>query len=109
MPSEDIKDWLAYAVMKERAWSFQHETRVVADFESPDAGQGKEVVIPRIDYLKLPIWFEMLDKIVITFSPWMGTQMKDMLKRQIKDIDLGIDVKKIIFKNSKFDGLIIRK
>ena len=63
----------------------------------------------RNNYLKLPINFEMLDKIVITCSPWMGEQMKRMLKQRIQEIDLGIAKEQVIVKDSKFTNLIQRK
>lgn len=109
LPAGDIKDWLVYAIIKAKEWRFQNETRVVADFEPYDMNQGEEKYIPRFDYLKLPINFEMLDKIVITCSPWMGEQMKRMLKQRIQEIDLGIAKEQVIVKDSKFTNLIQRK
>lgn len=109
LPAADIKDWSYYAVIKAKEWKFQNETRVVADFESPDSGQGNEVPIPRFDYLKLPIWFEMLKKIKITFSPWMGKQMKEAIKMRVNSLDLGIEKEKVFFEDSKFSGLISRR
>ena len=109
LPAGDIKDWLTYAAIKAEEWKFQNETRVVADFESLNSGPGREELIPRFDYLKLPIGFEMLEKIVITFSPWMGIQMKEAIKGRISTMELGIDRWRIEFEDSKFTGLISRK
>ena len=108
-PASDIKDWLIYAVLKAKEWRFQHETRVVADFELFDYVQGKIENIPRFEYLKLPIWFDIISKIEIVFSPWMGEEMKNMIREHVQNMELGEIKDKLIFKNSKFTGLINRK
>ena len=64
------------------------------------------VEIPNFDYLLIPIDFAKLEKIVITFSPWMQEQTKQMLSASIKQLDLDCICET---ENSQFDKLIRRK
>lgn len=108
LPVTDLKDWDTYGAVKAKAWKFQTETRIIADFElidRPDAHYDGEI-IPKFEYLMLPIRFDLLSKIGIIFSPWMGDQTKTMIKEYVGKLDIGC---KITFKDSKYTGIITKK
>lgn len=109
LPAKNLINWTTLASVKSADWKFQNEIRIVADFEHTDSGikDNVEVVeIPNFDYLLIPIEFSKLEKIVITFSPWMQEQTKQMVSESIKQLDLDCICDT---ENSQFDKLIRRK
>ncbi len=74
---------------------------VTATDDSPEP-----INIPHFDYFLAPIRFDVLTRIVLTFSPWMGGNTKEMIRRRFGRIKLGCP---LVFEDSKFDGTIERK
>lgn len=109
LPAKNLINWTTLASVKSEDWKFQNEVRIVADFQHTDSAikDNVEVVeIPNFDYSLIPIDFAKLEKIVITFSPWMQEQTKQMLSASIKQLDLDCICET---ENSQFDKLIRRK
>lgn len=107
LPAKNMKNRSLFAAIKASEWKFQNETRVISDFElmQEDTNYDGEE-IPIFDYLLLPITFERLHKITITFSPWMGEYTKYAIRHYIESLPHKCP---IIFNDSKFTKLIQRK
>ena len=109
LPARNLINWTTLASVKSAEWKFQNEIRIVADFQHTNSGikDNVEVVeIPNFDYLLIPIDFSKLEKIVITFSPWMQEQTKQMVCENIKQLSLDCICNT---ESSRFDKLIKRK
>ena len=109
LPASNLINWTTLASVKSEDWKFQNEVRIVADFQHTNSGNKdnvETVEIPNFDYLLIPIEFSKLEKIVITFSPWMQEQTKQMVSESIKQLDLDCICDT---ENSQFDKLIRRK
>ena len=109
LPASNLINWTTLASVKSDDWKFQNEVRIVADFQHTNSGikdNVEAVEIPNFDYLLIPIEFSKLEKIVITFSPWMQEQTKQMVAESIKQLDLDCICDT---ENSQFDKLIRRK
>lgn len=109
LPASNLIKWTTLASVKSEDWNFQNEVRIVADFQHTDSGikdNVEAVEIPNFDYLLIPIDFSKLKKIVITFSPWMQEQTKQIVAESIKQLDLDCTY---ATENSQFDKLIRRK
>jgi hypothetical protein len=89
--------------IKERFWSFETESRLVALFRTTK----DNIDIPDYDYLLVPIIFNNLKGLSITFSPWMIEEMKECIKHEIQYLKLNCPL--IDFMDSLFQGKIIRK
>lgn len=94
-------DMVPLAAFKYEPWEFEEESRIVAfartvydniDFDSPN-------------YILIPITFDNLVKISITFSPWMSDKLKDEIREFIKKQTINEKIE-IICKDSNFDGTI---
>lgn len=90
------------ALRKDAAWSFEHETRFVSLFRVADRG-GE---LKKYAYLLLPITFDVLKKIVITYSPWMTITKKKELEEWVKSFNCTCE---IVTQDSRFTELIKRK
>ena len=109
LPANNLLNWTTLASVKSEEWKFQNEVRIVADFQHVDAAlkDNVEIIeIPNFDYLLIPINFSRLEKIVVTYSPWMQEQTKRMVFESIKHLDLGC---KYVVQDSCFDKIIRRK
>ena len=109
LPAKNLINWTTLASVKSADWEFQNEIRIVADFQHADLAikdKVEVIEIPNFDYLLIPIEFSKLEKIVITFSPWMQEQTKQMVSESIKQLDLDCICDT---ENSQFDKLIRRK
>jgi hypothetical protein len=108
LPASNLINWKTLASVKSEDWKFQNEVRIVADFQNtgPEINDSDKITeIPYFDYLLLPIRFSELEKIVITFSPWMQEQTKQMVSESIKQLNLDCEC---IVENSQLDKLIRR-
>lgn len=97
----------AVASVKSEEWAFLKESRIVAEFRSLVLDENKHRKVYEIEeypYLMVPIHFDTLKDIHITFGPWMGEEMKKIAREYISQINAHIT-----FENSKFDGIIKRK
>ncbi len=106
LPASNLLDWSTLASVKSEDWAFQNEVRIVADFQLTDPNKSESVIIPDMDYLLIPINFSNIEEIVITFSPWMQEQTKNMLSESLRQV--GAECK-LTTENSRFDKLIRRK
>lgn len=89
-------------VVKHSAWEYEEETRIIAHFKTLKTDLEMEL----LDFILVPITFEKLRKIVITFSPWMAQEVKNVIREfLIKEI---VDCE-IEFKDSIFTGIVDRK
>ncbi|MGL4606035.1 MAG: DUF2971 domain-containing protein [Eubacteriaceae bacterium] len=89
-------------VVKHSAWSYENETRLVAQFRTTKT----KVEMQTLDYILIPITFNKLENIVITFSPWMSPEVKELIKKYIGE---KVTECKVEYEDSKFTGLIERK
>lgn len=89
-------------VVKNSAWSYENETRLVAYFRTTK----NEVEMSSLDFILIPIKFESLDNITITFSPWMSAETKEAIRIYISDRNISCEV---IYKDSVFTKVIERK
>ena len=107
LPADNLANWVTLGAVKSKDWEFQHEVRIVAAFSSTDDVADSVAVepieIPDFEYLLIPIRFSTLEKITITFSPWMGVETKRMLEETINRLELDCQCE---FSDSKFDGTI---
>lgn len=101
-----IYDMHNMALVKDEAWSYEKETRFVAILRTAKGSLDDEsswVEIPDYQFLLVPITFDNLLEMEITFSPWMTDAIKDVIKICVKQY---IPEVKVVFKESKFRGKI---
>lgn len=67
----------AMAAIKRREWQYEHECRMIATLRTC----RDNVEAPDIDHILVPITFEHIKKLTITFNPWM----EDSTKHEIRD------------------------
>lgn len=89
-------------VVKHSAWSYENETRLVAHFRTVK----NKVEMANLDFILIPITFKNLDNITITFSPWMSTEVKEIIRKYVEEKVTECEIE---FKNSIFTGIIERK
>lgn len=97
----------ALASTKSTEWAFLNESRIVAEFRSLELcndDSTKVFEIENYSYLMIPIHFDQLENIHITFGPWMGEELKKVMREYLSKIDAPIT-----FEDSKFCGVITRK
>lgn len=92
------------SMLKDTAWTFEEETRLTVILRTTK----DNISIPNINFLLIPIDFEVLDSISITFSPWMSDELKCMVKKSIQHY-LSNFSSKFIYNDSRFEGSIIKK
>ncbi len=87
------------AAIKRREWQYEEECRFVAYLKSTRDG----ICIPEIDAIYVPIKYENLQSITITFNPWMEEKDKENVKDFIESIE---ELKEIdtIYQNSVLEG-----
>lgn len=86
--------------IKREEWRYEKECRLIAYLRTT----RKNVEIPDSSYLIVPIKFDKISKITITFNPWMNDASKDDLKRFVDGIPELKD--KAIYKDSILTGEI---
>ena len=97
----------ALASTKSKEWAFLNESRIVAEFRSLELcsdNSTKVFEIENYQYLMIPIHFDQIENIHITFGPWMGEELKKVIREYFSKIDAPIT-----FEDSKFSGIITRK
>lgn len=108
LPASNLINISTLAAVKSTAWSFQNEARIVAFLEhvghTATNDEVEPVDIPAFEYLLLPICFNRLESIEITFSPWMGKETKRMVREKVDGLKL--DCKCILFRDSSLTGTI---
>lgn len=87
------------AAIKRREWQYEEECRLVAYLKSTRDG----VCIPEIDAIYVPIKYENLQSITITFNPWMEEKDKENVKDFIESIEELKDID-IVYQNSVLEG-----
>lgn len=90
-------------VVKKTAWEYENETRIIGYFRIPD---GSYVEMQNLDFILIPITFQNLDSISITFSPWMSEEIKDAIQNFIND---KLTECRVEWGDSIFTGVIERK
>ena len=97
-----IFDMYAMGAIKDKAWRYEDETRLVATMRTVE----NEIEIPEYECLFVPVDFSALDSLEIKFGPWMTDAMKQCVKdateRYIPEI-------KVSYEDSDFNGVISRK
>lgn len=101
-----IYDMNNMALVKDEAWSYEKETRFAAILRTTKGNIEDEstwVDIPDYKFLLVPITFDGISEMEITFSPWMSDAIKDVVKLVA---DKYVPNVNISFKESKFQGKI---
>ena len=83
---------------------YENETRFVTVL-SP-TGDGVDERFFDVSYFLLPIDFDVLEHITITFDPWMSEEIKQCLKHEILSYSLD---SKIYFEDSVYTNKIFRQ
>lgn len=73
----EIFNLSAMGAIKRKEWGYEHETRFIAYLRST----RDNVVIPDIKFLLVPIKFNYIKAITITFNPWMSDDAKVEIKQ----------------------------
>lgn len=91
----------AMAAIKRREWKYENECRMIATLRTT----RDDVVAPDIDYILVPIQFNSIEKVTITFNPWMENGTKDQIKKFMSTLpDIS---EKTYFEDSILTGEII--
>lgn len=90
------------AVVKDKAWNYERESRFILKLRTV----RDNVEIPNITGFLVPINFENIKTLEITFGPWMDDCKKNCIKDVVEKYLPRINVK---FKDSKFIKKIARK
>ncbi len=90
------------AVVKDKAWNYERESRFILKLQTA----GDNVEIPNITGFLVPINFENMKTLEITFGPWMDDCKKKCIKDVVEKYLPRINIK---FKDSKFMKKIARK
>lgn len=98
----DCFNLTAMGAIKDEAWDYEKESRMVAFLRTT----RDNIDIPDYDYLLVPISFQNVLKIIVTFSPWMSVEIKDCIRlavnKHLKDYN-------ILFCDSKYQNTVERK
>ena len=65
------------AAIKRKEWEYEHECRMIATLQTV----RDNVEAPDIDYILVPIKFDHIKKLEITFNPWMEQHTKEEIKQ----------------------------
>ena len=90
------------AVVKDKAWNYEKESRIILRLRTA----GKDMEVPNITGFLVPIKFEKIKALEITFSPWMDDCKKQCIKDIVEKYLPEINIK---YKDSKFTKKIVRK
>lgn len=88
------------AAIKRKEWQYEHECRLIATLRTTH----NNVEAPNIDSIFVPITFEHIKSLTITFNPWMGNDVKEKVHGIIGDIPELLD--KTFFVDSVLTGEI---
>ena len=100
------KKYLNYTLLagvKSEDWDFQRESRLVTMFQLSSC-DGQEQEIDNYIYLKIPVHFDNLERLEVTFGPWMGERTKDAIRHEVDILNIPVE-----YKDSKHTGKIERK
>lgn len=87
-------------VSKREEWQYEKECRLIAYMRTTH----DDVEIPDISYLLVPIKFDSIRKVTITFNPWMSDRLKTDIKQFMGSI---VELTgKVDFKSSVLTGEI---
>lgn len=89
-------------VIKSADWQYEKESRFIACLRTTN----NKIKIPEYDYLLVPLKFDNLDMINITFSPYMPDETKMMVKAYIGE---SLDTCRLTYNDSLFNDTIRRK
>jgi hypothetical protein len=89
------------AAIKRKEWEYEHECRMIATLQTV----RDNVEAPDIDYILVPIKFDHIKKLEITFNPWMEQHAKEEIKQFVYSIS-GFSKEQICFHNSILTGEI---
>jgi hypothetical protein len=79
----DLYDMNNMALVKDEAWGYEEETRFAAILRTTQGEMNDEstwVDIPDYNYLLVPITFDNICELEITFSPWRSDAIKDVIR-----------------------------
>lgn len=94
----EMFDLTAMAAIKRKEWNYEHECRLIATLRTT----RNEVEAPNINEIFVPIKFNNIKKLEITFNPWMNKDIKLSIKRFMNSID-EIDTSCIFYRDSILD------
>lgn len=89
-------------VVKSDSWDYENESRFLAFLRTT----RNEIQIPEFNFLLVPIHFNNLDKIDITFSPFMSEETKKKIKKDVEELH---ELCEIVFSVSELQNKIKRK
>ncbi len=96
---DEIYNLTYMAAIKRKEWQYEEECRLVTCLRSA----RDDVCIPEIDAIYVPIKYEQLQSITITFNPWMEEKDKENVRAFIKSIEELKDID-IVYQNSVLEG-----
>ncbi len=94
-------NFTSMAAIKRKEWEYEHECRMIATLLTV----LDNVEAPDIDYILVPIKFDHIKKLEITFNPWMEQHAKEEIKQFVYSIS-GFSKEQICFHNSILTGEI---
>ena len=99
--SNQMFNFTSMAAIKRKEWEYEHECRMIATLLTV----LDNVEAPDIDYILVPIKFDHIKKLEITFNPWMEQHTKEEIKQFVYSIS-GFSKEQICFHNSILTGEI---
>lgn len=99
--SNQMFNLTSMAAIKRKEWEYEHECRMIATLLTV----LDNVEAPDIDYILVPIKFDHIKKLEITFNPWMEQHTKEEIKQFVYSIS-GFSKGQICFQNSILTGEI---
>ncbi|MDP4093311.1 MAG: hypothetical protein Q8920_08120 [Bacillota bacterium] len=99
--NEKKVDLLPVGVIKDIAWDFEKETRIIAFPRT----LNDDVLFSECDFLLVPVKWNKIESITITCGPWMTQSLKETVKEICASYLDGINFS---VKNSKHDKAIQR-
>lgn len=70
------------AAIKRKEWQYEHECRMITTLRTA----RDNVEAPNIDSIFVPITFEHIKSLTITFNPWMGDDVKCKVRNIVSDV-----------------------
>lgn len=92
----------AMAAIKRKEWEYEKESRLIITLSAIHDG----VTAPLEDYILVPIKFDCIKKLVVTFNPWMSEELKKEIEEFVISKIPELNPEKIDFKNSVLTGEI---
>ena len=91
----------AMAAIKRKEWEYEHECRMIATLRTV----RDNVEVPDISDILVPIKFDHIKKLEITFNPWMEECIKEKIKQFVCSVS-GFSKEQICFQDSILTGEI---